>query len=246
MANQPPIYVINMAKDTARMASMAWQLAAQGLAFERVEAVVGRELTAEQKRASYASFWYALLQGRAITDPELGCFLSHRKIYDLMIAREQEWAIIFEDDAELLEGFAQKLFAFDEQTREFDMVQFYAFRDPSKLPHFSKAKEFSVMQYSGPHASAAAYGMRLSGAQKMMQFRKIWTPSDKWLWYSAISGLRCCAIWPYPVKLEETLSADSTIAFANSRQRKSSVLWRATILPILRFIRFSLIKYRVD
>ena len=100
MESQPPIYVINMAKDTARMASMAQQLAAQGLAYERVEAVVGRELDAEQKRDSFSPFWYGLLQGRAVTNAELGCSLSHRKVWQMMIDRAQNWVVIFEDDAE--------------------------------------------------------------------------------------------------------------------------------------------------
>jgi glycosyl transferase, family 25 len=231
-----------MAKDTARMASMAQQLSAQGLAFERVEAVVGRELTAEQKRASFSPFWYGLLQGRQITDAELGCSLSHRKIWQMMIDRGQDWAVIFEDDAELLPQFAVQLSTIENETHDFDMVHLYAFREPDILHHGTIDSAFKVMRYSGPHGSTAAYAMRLSGAKKLMSIGKVWTAPDKWTWLSAVTGLRCCGISPYPVKLEEQLSVVSTIS--NVADRKNNRLWLIAVLPVLRLVRFSIAKLR--
>jgi glycosyl transferase, family 25 len=231
-----------MAKDTARMASMAQQLQAQGLAFERVEAVVGRELTAEQKRASFSPFWYGLLQGRQITDAELGCSLSHRKIWQMMIDRGQDWAVIFEDDAEFLPQFAVQLSTIENETHDFDMVHLFAFREPDILHCGTIDGAFKVMRYSGPHGSTAAYAMRLSGAKKLMSIGKVWTAPDKWTWLSAVTGLRCCGILPYPVKLEEQLSVVSTIS--NVADRKNSRLWLISVLPVLRLVRFSIAKLR--
>ena len=224
------------------MASMAQQLAAQGLAFERVGAVEGRELTAEQKRDSFSPFWYGLLQGRAVTNAELGCSLSHRKVWQMMIDRAQNWVVIFEDDAELLPQFASQLAVIENETRDFDMVQLYAFRDPDKLDHVSPDAAFKVMRYSGPHGSTAAYAMRLSGAKKLMNIGKVWTAPDKWTWLSAVTGLNCCGIFPYPVRLEDQHSAVSTISAM--AERKNNRLWLIAVLPILRVVRFSIAKVR--
>jgi glycosyl transferase, family 25 len=238
----PPIYVINMARDTARMDSMAKQLSAQGLAFERVEAVVGRELTAEQWRANFSPFWYGLLQGRKITNAELGCSLSHRKIWQMMIDRGQDWAVIFEDDAELRPQFSKQLSAIEHATRDFDMMHLYAFREPDIRHRESNDSAFKVMRYSGPHGSTAAYALRLSGARKLMRIGRVWTAPDKWTWLSAVTGLKCCGIMPYPVKLEEQHSVVSTISGA--AERKNNRLWLIAVLPVLRVIRFSISKVR--
>jgi glycosyl transferase family 25 len=244
MNKQPPIYVINMAKDVERMQSMAQQLTAQGLSFERVEAVVGRELTADQKRASYLPFWYGLLQGRAATNNELGCTLSHRKIWQMMIDRNQDWAVIFEDDALLLQQFAAQLFSIEKETKSFDMMHLYAFRDPNITHHTSADGAFKVMKYSGPHGSTAAYALRLAGAKKLLKMEKVWTAPDKWTWLSAITGLRCCGISPYPVLLEEELASVSTIASAQGTARRNNRLWLLIVLPLLRLVRKSIMFVR--
>jgi GR25 family glycosyltransferase involved in LPS biosynthesis len=159
-----------------------------------------------------------------------------------MIDRGQSWAVIFEDDAELLPQFASQLAMMEIETRDFDMAQLYAFRDPDKLHHVSRDGAFKVMRYSGPHGSAAAYAMRLSGAKKLMSIDKVWTVADKWTWLSAVTGLKCCGIMPYPVKLEEQHSVVSTISGA--AERKNNRLWLIAVLPVLRVIRFSISKVR--
>jgi glycosyl transferase, family 25 len=244
MKHQPPIYVINMAKDVARMVSMQQQLQAQGLSFERVEAVVGRELTVEQKKASFSSFWYGLLQGRAATNNEIGCTLSHRKIWQLMIDRGDQWAVIFEDDALLLPQFSGQLLAIEKETQYFDMMHLFAFREPNIFHHKSSDGLFDVMKYSGPHGSTAAYALRLVGAKKLMTMKRVWTAPDKWTWLSAITGLKCCGISPYPVLLEEELAAVSTIASAQGVARRNNRLWLIFVLPILRLLRKSIMEVR--
>jgi glycosyl transferase, family 25 len=242
MAAQIPVYVINMAKDVGRMASMSAQLKAQGLAFERVEAVAGRDLSPEEKKHSHSPFWFGLLQGRRITDGELGCALSHRKVYQLMLDRSQDCAVIFEDDVELMPEFAVYLENIENETRAFDMVHLFAFRTPEKMHH--TATDFQVMTFIGASSSAAAYMLRRSGAKKLMQLPRVYVTADKWVWLAAITGLKRCGIHSYPTRLAVSWSSVSTVRPENSVRLKNNWLWRIFVLPVLRVCRSIVLKLR--
>jgi glycosyl transferase, family 25 len=235
MTNQFPIYVINMAQDVGRMESMATQLSAQGLQFQRVEAVVGRELSAEQRNRSYSPFWFGLLQGRRITDGEIGCALSHRKVYQMMLDRGQGCAVIMEDDVQLLPQFAKDLSEMEQETREFDMVHLFAFRAPDKVHH--EASSFRVMTFSGTSSSAAAYLLRDSGARKLLSLTTIRVAADKWVWLAALTGLKRCGVEPYPVELYEKYSSVSTIDEEKDSVRHNNQIWKVGVLPWLRIVR---------
>jgi glycosyl transferase, family 25 len=242
MINQIPIYVINMAKDVGRMESMATQLRAQGLKFERVDAVVGRELSAEQRQAACSPFWFGLLQGRRISDGEIGCALSHRKVYQMLLDRGQDCAVIMEDDVRLLPQFAKDLSEIEQETRAFDMVHMFAFRAPDKAHH--EASSFRVMTFSDTSSSAAAYLLRNLGAQKLLSLLTICVAADKWVWLAALTGLRRGAIFPYPVELDQSHSSVSTIGALRSVDRNNNWLWKILVLPVLRVVRGLLLKSR--
>ncbi len=244
MNRQAPIYVINMAKDTARMASMGQQLAAQGLDFERVEAVVGRELTAEQRRTSYSKFWYSLLMGRQPSAAELGCNLSHRMIWKMMLDRGQDWAIIFEDDALLSPEFSNALPLFEKSTEACDVVQFYSLKQPDILKANVPNTPYRLMSYSGANPTATAYGLRASGAKKLLKYRRIIFTNDKWVLGRAFLGVKCGAIFPFPVGMHQTHSALSTIGEGSSAKRQGHIAWRICVLPVLRVVRAVCLKLR--
>jgi glycosyl transferase, family 25 len=244
MTEQPPIYVINMAKDERRMASIAQQLNAQGLAFERVEAVVGRELTAEQKRASFSRFWYGLLQGRKPSDGELGCNLSHRSVWKLMLERGQGWAIIFEDDAVPLSQFASHIEVVESSTRAYDVVQFFSLKQPDLFKFKLPNKPFHLMTYSGANPTATAYLLRASGAKKLLKFKRIIFANDKWVLARTILGVKCGAIFPFMVRMHEHHSALSTISGASADKRQGHIFWRISVLQILRVMRAVVLKLR--
>lgn len=245
MNHQHPLYVINMARDVARWKSMAVQLAVLGLTCERVEAEDGRLLSPKQRRTVYSGFWFRLFHGRRASSGEIGCALSHRKIYALMVERQQDWAIILEDDVLLSPEFARNLSEYERETREFDMVQFFGFRQPTQFQHVAENGLFEVFKYSGAHASAAAYGLRLDGAKKLLLLKNIRVAIDKWSWLSALTGLRCCGIMPYPVSLKLEHSTVSTIAEPQSAERKGNMIWLFLVAPPLRIVRKMILVARV-
>jgi glycosyl transferase, family 25 len=248
---QPTIFVINMKQQTDRMESVAAQLHAQGLKFERFEAINGRALSDGEVAESYSDWWYRLFHGMAATKGNLGCSLSHRKIQQYIVGRNLPWAIILEDDIVLAPNFAKMLGEIERATREFDMMQLFSFRAPSRKVSLSKSGAFEVMTYQNLHSSTAAYAMRLTGARKMLTVAKIRTMPDRWCWMSAMTGLKCCAIWPYPITLHEELAANSSIGNLDAGTQNyvpdwkgRFSFWRILVLPWLNLIKVGILRVR--
>jgi glycosyl transferase, family 25 len=245
---QIPIFVINMARDVERMASMRSQLDRLGLQFERIEAVDGRKISAVDKSILYSDFWFRFMHGSPATPGEIGVGLSHRKIYQRMIDEKIDAALILEDDTTILSVMPQLLAEIELSTSEFDMVQLFSFRQPDIDVRPARSKQFSIMRFSNLHASSAAYIMRKRGAEKLLRIKKVRTMSDRWCWLSAMSGLKCCAISPFPVQLHESLAEDSSVGRMNvetsPHRRTKSQVWRFLIFPWLNAVKLGILRVR--
>jgi glycosyl transferase, family 25 len=231
--------------------SMKVQLDSFGLGYERIEAVDGRKLTLADKGQLYSDGWYRLIHGHSASAGEIGVGLSHRKIYRKMVDENISAAIILEDDVRLLPEFAELLPVIDEETQDFDMVQLFSFRKPNLAVRSSLDGKFLVQRFSNLHASSAAYFLRNSGAVKLLKINKLRTLSDRWCWMSAMSGLRCCAIWPFPIVLHETLSLDSSVyrvgndSFATRPLKPGKPFaWKYFVLPWLNVVKLAILRVR--
>jgi len=92
-----PVFVINMARDTARRQHMVEVLGQIGLPVEFVTGVDGSVLTAEE-RSAYDRARALRVYGVEMKDSEIGCFLSHRRIYERMVREGIGTALVLEDD----------------------------------------------------------------------------------------------------------------------------------------------------
>jgi GR25 family glycosyltransferase involved in LPS biosynthesis len=72
----------------------------------------------------------SVVSGRKFSYGQIACFLSHRKALLSVIEQEEEWAIIFEDDVELVPNFISKLnnvLNTVSQISKFDIIHMYVF-----------------------------------------------------------------------------------------------------------------------
>jgi Glycosyltransferase family 25 (LPS biosynthesis protein) len=101
----PPMFVMNLERSTDRWAYAKRQMENAGLDVERFDAIDGRVLSNEQlKEVSTNMAMY--LQPRGV----LGCYLSHRRFWQMVVDMNYESAIIFEDDVRLVPDFKDKLY----------------------------------------------------------------------------------------------------------------------------------------
>lgn len=124
-------YVINLPKDTERRQSVVRELNKLScLDLEFVDAVYGRELGREKLDNLFDFKKSKSYHSNDVTLGEVGCTLSHFECYKKLLASDQEFALIVEDDA----GFKGNG-PFDELFEK--MVQYVNKEEPIALQIFS-------------------------------------------------------------------------------------------------------------
>ncbi len=92
-----PVFVINLERASARREHMAKLVAELGLDVEFVAAVDGAALT-DADRAPHDRARARVVYGAELTDPEMGCYLSHYRLWERMVREDMDCALILEDD----------------------------------------------------------------------------------------------------------------------------------------------------
>lgn len=116
------ILIINLDRAKDRWERICETLTAEGVQFERLEAVDGALEEQLCRENNYfpvpVSKWF-----RPLTLGEIGCSLSHRKAWDKIIAEQLPYALILEDDFILEPNWKQGLLAILRGKPEFDVIK---------------------------------------------------------------------------------------------------------------------------
>ncbi|XP_078686961.1 procollagen galactosyltransferase 1-A-like isoform X1 [Branchiostoma floridae x Branchiostoma belcheri] len=107
------IYVINLKRRPERRKRMVHTLKEIGLDFKLMEAVDGLTLNASVLKKmgvtvlpEYKDPW----ADRSMTMGEIGCFLSHYKIWEEMVEKNLDWVLVFEDDIRFEPFFKRRMY----------------------------------------------------------------------------------------------------------------------------------------
>lgn len=100
----PPIFVMNLDRSPQRWARVVEEVEKAGLSVTRLPAVDGKALSFDELRAN-TTVLSRLLQPRGV----IGCYLSHKKFWQLVVDQSLERAIILEDDVRLVDNFKHHL-----------------------------------------------------------------------------------------------------------------------------------------
>ncbi len=97
---QIPIYIINLDESTDRLQRISNDLSKYDLHYQRFPAIKGVDLDEEtiNRWCPERHMWWAR---RDIKLGEIGCFLSHVKLFEEIIARGYERVCVLEDDADI-------------------------------------------------------------------------------------------------------------------------------------------------
>ncbi len=122
MSNYIPIFVINLPQSTDRKAFMQAQCETIGVEPTFIDAVNGKDLTdieihqyCDQEKAKQ-------LFGRELLLGEIGCALSHKKIYKKMVDDNIQLAVVLEDDARIEYNFAKVISDICQSSTHWDLV----------------------------------------------------------------------------------------------------------------------------
>jgi glycosyl transferase family 25 len=145
------IYIINMPRSFKRRAAMLFQMGRLKLKnAQLVEAVDGRSLNLEKMKAEGSLKWDDWNQ-RDLTQGEVGCYLSHVKVWNMLADQNLDRALICEDDIvwrpdanEIADSFMS------EAPDDWDIIHFHSnVRVESRQQNNIKRKRISAHVWKG-------------------------------------------------------------------------------------------------
>lgn len=174
------VLIISLPGAEDRRARMRRQLDPLGFDYAFFDAVDGRGLDVPAHRAYDARRRRAF--GRDMAGCELGCLLSHRAVYERMLAERLDPVLVLEDDAVLADDFKAVLAALLDTTQSYDLVRFIG---KAKLARLRQRRICCLCQghwltrLETTPGDAYAYLIRLSGAEKLLpHLQRNWLPVD--------------------------------------------------------------------
>lgn len=209
-------FVINLVHDVERRAHMEKQLSTLGLDAEFVPAVDGRSLDAEALVA-YDRTRCLRVYGVEMMPNEIGCYVSHYRLYERMVREGIAVALIMEDDLEIDPRFPRALAALLEEERPpWHIVRFETQRGRVAAPKSRKDRgtlvrplgETELFQLKIHVLGLGAYLIRLDGARRMVAFgRRIFMPIDQAMDRFWENGIEPYFVRPQLVRQRPTLAS---------------------------------------
>ncbi len=179
------LYYINLDRDTARRDDMEQQAREQGVVLHRIPGVFGADLKPDDLR-SYDDKRRKRLSTASLGKGELGCLLSHVKFFRTFLESDAKYAVILEDDAVILPGFADKLRYIIEHTSGWGYVKLYS--DPTKMYETDinpEGTEVKLAFHKKLPWKTVAYMLTREAAKKLLNLftERYWLPVDAQLAY---------------------------------------------------------------
>ena len=103
------VFVINLDRAQERLEAISSRLNALGVAFERVPAVDGASLSQDEILKNYDVMSNKIYMGCDLSPVEIGCYLSHKFVWELVVNKDLPHAVVLEDDAVLTNKFPDAL-----------------------------------------------------------------------------------------------------------------------------------------
>ena len=225
-------FVVNMARDVERRQYMMGRLLELGIEAEFIAAVDGRQL-APTDRAAYDHRRSLRVYGKEMLDSEIGCYLSHRRLYERMIAEEIEVALILEDDVRIdpsFPGVVRELLACPFQ--DWLVIRLDSKRRQVVSPPSAKFLGTQVAAFAGgaglyrlgTHVlGVGAYLIRREGARRMLDYgARIFMPIDQTMDRFWENGVVPYVVRPFPVRQAEDFGSHSEVDRSARRRHEQT------------------------
>ena len=159
---------------------------------EFVKAIDGRTMTEEERHLRFDYDGSVNLYGRNLNAGEIGCAMSHRKVYELLLNNDNPYALVLEDDIKIfrdlnamdLQGIESLLN--DSKPRVMMLSGDYGYYN----------KQSIVRLYSA--VGAYAYIINKAAARLILAINPPCSVADDWMFYKR-KGLKLYAAYPYMV-----------------------------------------------
>jgi glycosyl transferase, family 25 len=214
-----PIYVVNLARDTDRRQWIASELAKLGLTAQFVPAVLGKSLSELERQQLYSDSANRESFHSGLTPGEIGCYASHIKIWQTLLASESNWALVLEDDMKIAPSLNALLRDVRMQlnAQHWDMIKLIG-RSSEAVRAQTALGEHQLVRYRRVPSLTGAYLLSRAGAEKLLRTRVPFArPVDVDLRFWWENDLRIFGITPYPC-IEAPIGKQSSIGMRAEKQ----------------------------
>lgn len=231
-------FIISSTEAADRRAFMSEQLGRLGIEHEFFDAVRGAEAIGDlglyDKRAALAA------EGRELRAGEVGCALSHARLYAEIERRALPWALILEDDALLHPELPAVLGRLESGIMEQGDLIFLErcdhVRPGSARPLSGRFRIGEpIMVRAGSTAQSAGYVVTASAAAAMNGVNlPVHFPADSWGYYRGLVRFR--GVQPTLTLIRQDTRFESTIYQRGARPVfKKNPLWRLVVYDFLAY-----------
>lgn len=195
---QVPVFVINLENSPERYQHAEQQLFALGIKPQRVNAIYGKNLTQDEIAACYDKAANQRHFRRSLSLGELGCYLSHRGIWQLMLAQNIEMAIVLEDDIDVDPRFPAAIRQITALTG-WDHIKLSDDRDTPAHQKLALADGFELVNFKKVPNCTTGYAITFAGAKKLLQRDMFFRPVDIDLQFGHELNLQLFSLLPYTI-----------------------------------------------
>jgi len=209
------IYLINLDRDPERLSWMDRQLLARGLDYERFPAMTPETVPDRIARRFHERARDVLLPNN------IACFASHLAVAERLIASEEPFCLVLEDDVEIV-GSGDELRAIGAKCGAYDMLKL---NDWPKTPtlEVDNAGAFHIVRYLQVPRGTGSYFLTRQGAQKLLERAvRLAISTDNFIRAEAYLHLDIAGVTPPPIPQDRfgTSSLDPAKLRGKARNRR--------------------------
>lgn len=227
MAARIETLIIHLARATARRAQVDALLAGTPYPAGVIAAVDGREMSAAHKAAVVSDQpLFTPKYPFALSDGEVGCFLSHRAAWRAIVDGGLDAGLILEDDLALVTGFDAAVACAAQNVADLGYVQFQV-REIAESTVAVQGDNVRILQPAVTPLRTSAQMVSRGAAQKLLDLTaQIDRPVDTFLQSHWHTGLHLCCVVPSGVEDRTAQTGGSTISTRKPFSEKITREWK--------------------
>ena len=218
MTEKFKIYIVNLQEDHERRRNILNQIKNQKLYnFEIIDAINGNELTQIElnnlvfKNKKLKNPW-----NTKMSPSQIGCALSHIKIYKKFINSEYDYALILEDDAVFINNFSDELKSFILKSFKFkkQIILLSELKEFFSKP-IDKQKNYELVNVTNAFFTHS-YFINKEAAKSIIEFNyPVKTIADNFVFFKIYCGVKLTGLNPFileqdKVKFQTSISNEKS------------------------------------
>jgi glycosyl transferase family 25 len=222
-----PLVYINLDRDVQRRERMEALLSGLPFPYLRLPGVLWSALSPQEQARLYSPSLNAKQFFRPLVDGEKGCYASHLRACEYLLASDWPAIVVLEDDVALDTSLVEVMEALTARPAEtWDVVKLYSRDREHTVDEYSLTTRHRLVTYKRVPSMCNGYILSRRGAHKLLQNRRPFgRPVDVDMRYWWECGLRVLGIVPAVVTMGPSSEASSI--WSTDRPRRTwTQRWR--------------------